>query len=685
MRNPPPAPPMATPPAQSPSPVRLRLVFDNRRLLRRSQREDGLRRCWLLVGPELATVADLSAHVAARFHLRRSCPGGIVLTMDGFSLPPFESTCIFRDKDIIRVKQKTCKSIVHHNDVHGIEDPEIVEKRPLPTDDKILAIEYQIDRSKHQEEVHCHHQPEDNSTSNHNLENGHTSSKRKWRDGDARIPESSKGKKLKMAKDTACDKVDTICQDRGRRGSKESKQSTIDIEAKKAAIQAEFSVELDGKEKAGRCNQTELICETEVAGQTTQSPKTSRSARRKKIKRQLRKKAKEQLKECGDCQKSPTAADFPSSSNQDDLPCPSSNENGLQLPFSRHEAEEEESDTSDDVVPVVVRPGHIRFEPAGELNTSLADETQATFAWSGTMSKKKGQKWGMNNSNKRMADIGKLGKIVGSNTEVNHLMINNKDEGNGFCHVSNQNVNESNHEEGKSSSEPLDFDGLYPLTRLPEEGDLIVYRLVELSSSWCPEISPYRVGKVLVYDLISMRIILLPVPEYPIITKEMTSEDKLDTPVDISPYKEDGSLEIEYSSLIDVRLLKGSEPVSAAPSTPIREAGKKGEPTVGEPVTLEKNKDIAHSQIGILVPNNTKDPEEAPEKKDNKVWEESSEIPKPDEVQENGWGTWKPNGSTSAWSYRAQRSSALGPTLALLRGKDGKGGKPKPPSRKYAR
>ncbi|CAM0882779.1 unnamed protein product [Alopecurus aequalis] len=680
---------MATPP----SPVRLRLLFDNRRLLRRAHREDGLRRCWLLLRPELATVADLSAHVAARFHLRRSCPGGIVFTMDGFALPPFESTCIFRDKDIVRVKSKTCKSIVHDNDIHCIEDPEIVENRLLPTNDKILAIEYRTDCSKHQEEeVHCDHQPEDNSTSNHNLENGHTSSKRKWRDGDARIPESSKGKKLKMAKYIGCDKVDDICQDRGRRGPKESKPSTIDIEAKKAAIQAEFTVELDETQKTGRCSQTELNCGTEVAGQTTQTSKTSRSARRKKLKRQLRKKAKQQWIE-----ESPTAADCSSSCNQDDLPCPSSNDNGLHLPFSRHEAEEEESDTSDDIVPVVVRPGHIRFEPAGELSTSLAKETQETFTWSGSISKKKGQKWGMNNSKKKRADISNLGKIVGINTEVNHLMVNSKDEENGFCHVSNQMVDESNHDvlarektvavEGKSTSEPLDFGRLYPLTRLPKEGDVLVYRLVELSSSWCPEISPYRVGEVLIYDLISTRIILLPVPEYPIIMKETAIEDELDTPVDISPYREDGSLEIEYSSLLDVRLLKGSESVSAALSTPIRETRKKGEPTVGEPVTLNKNKGIVHSQTEILVPNNTKDPEAAPENKHNKVWEESSEIPndKPDEVQENGWETWKPNASTSAWSYRAQRSSALGPTLALLRGKNDKGGKPKPPNWKYAK
>jgi hypothetical protein len=87
---------MATPPAESPSPVRLRLVFESRRLLRRAQREDGLRRCWLLLRPELATVADLSAHVAARFRLRRSCPGGIVFTV-GHSASPRTPLSPFAD------------------------------------------------------------------------------------------------------------------------------------------------------------------------------------------------------------------------------------------------------------------------------------------------------------------------------------------------------------------------------------------------------------------------------------------------------------------------------------------------------------------------------------------------------------------------------------------------------------
>ena len=54
----------------------------------------------------------------------------------------------------------------------------------------------------------------------------------------------------------------------------------------------------------------------------------------------------------------------------------------------------------------------------------------------------------------------------------------------------------------------------------------------------------FQVGKVLIYDPVSMRIILLPVPEYPIVTEENKPEDESDMFVDLSPYKEDGSLEV---------------------------------------------------------------------------------------------------------------------------------------------
>lgn len=51
-------------------------------------------------------------------------------------------------------------------------------------------------------------------------------------------------------------------------------------------------------------------------------------------------------------------------------------------------------------------------------------------------------------------------------------------------------------------------------------------------------------GKVLVYDPVSLRIILVPVQEYPITTEEKENKDESDMLVDLSPYKEDGSLEV---------------------------------------------------------------------------------------------------------------------------------------------
>ncbi|KAL6893449.1 hypothetical protein ACP4OV_007547 [Aristida adscensionis] len=676
---------MATPPAAAPAPVRLRLAFDDRRLLRRAQRHDGLQRCWLLLGPELATVADLAAHVVDYFRLRRSCPSGVVLSMDGFALPPFESTCIFRDNDVVRVKQKSCKNMVRHNDAHCIQDPEIVEKRPLPIDDEILAIEYKKDDNRQEGEQQGDHQHEENATVSHNIENGDTCSKRKWHDDDAGIAESSKKKKLKVTnpgKHIGCSKEDNIQQYPNQDGSKKSVSSSIDIEAKNAT-QPGTTVTLEEEQKPERPlqkirfgnffrnNQTELMYE--------KVPDCNPPSDAKK-----------------NVQESPLTVDCPSIINQDGLPCPSSNKNESHVPSSCHKIDDEGSDTSEDIVPVVVRPGHIRFVPSGRVpKKSPARDTQGTFQWSGTMSKTKGQKWGMNNSNKKNADVRyhDHARLHGCGTEAYQPVVDSNISGNGFRGATNEKVCEGSNdgslsmktiaEEGKSSGEPLDFESLYPLTRLPKEGDLIAYRLFELSSSWCPELSSYRVGKVLIYDPISLRIILLPVPEYPILTEENKCEEGSDMLVDMSPYKEDGYLEIDYSSLLDVRLLKGNDLVPTAVRTPSTETGKKVGSLADNPATLDKNKDI-EGQKEPLVLNNVKAPEATPEKTQNKGWEGNGEASKdkPD-GQENGWGTWPPNTSTSAWSLSALRSSVLGPTVSFLRGRNSQRGKPN--NRKYGK
>lgn len=94
------------------------------------------------------------------------------------------------------------------------------------------------------------------------------------------------------------------------------------------------------------------------------------------------------------------------------------------------------------------------------------------------MSKKKGQKWGMNNANKKNIDINNHARITGSSTEVNHHVVDSKMAKNGFCGVTDQKVGEGSinesesvktlAEEGTSTGEPLDFESLYPLTRLPK-------------------------------------------------------------------------------------------------------------------------------------------------------------------------------------------------------------------------
>lgn len=600
--------------------------------------------------------------------------------MDGFTLPPFESTCIFRDNDIIRVKQKSCRKQVGHNDVHCIRDHDIIEKMPLPVDDKILAIQDQRDGRKHQEEeAHDDHQLEENVTASHSIENNGTSSKRKWNDGVAEIPESSKGKRPKVK--NSGKHID--CSKEEHRGSKKLKLSVIDIEDKKATLNHETTTTLVDQQKAEGNNKTKLKCEANVADYNAQSDTKkleSRSARRKKIKRLMRQRGKLQTDK-NVHEDSLIAPDFPSSSNQDGLPVPSSNQNGSHVHFSSIKADEEESDTSDEIVPVVVRPGHIRFEPAGgEPDKSPAKELQGTFQWSATMSKKKGQKWGMNSSNKKNADIGYHAGIAGCSTEVNNHVMDIKVTENGFCAVNNRRNNEGSNIEMSSvqnianeekSSEPFNFESLYPLTRLPKEGDLIAYRLVELSSMLCPELSSYRVGKVLVYDPVSLRIILVPVQEYPITTEEKENKDESDMLVDLSPYKEDGSLEIEYSSLVDVRLLKGIETCNEVGSAP-----------AGRPVTLHKNEGNIESQKPPLVSNNTKGEERTLGKSESTVWEKNGEPSDKVDLLQNGWATWKQNASTSAWSYRALRSSALGPTMAILRGKNSQS---KPPNRKNAK
>lgn len=125
--------------------VRLRLVFPSRRriLTNSNQSQEELKRSWFLLNPTLLpTIADVSSHIARIFNLTHSCPHGISLSMDGFVLPPFESTCILKDKDLIRVKRNeggTSSGTVEVDGLDLINGEDVTAKNLVGTD--VLLLE----------------------------------------------------------------------------------------------------------------------------------------------------------------------------------------------------------------------------------------------------------------------------------------------------------------------------------------------------------------------------------------------------------------------------------------------------------------------------------------------------------------------------------------------------------------
>lgn len=115
--------------------VRVRVVFEGQHILSEAQKKEGLKKSWILFKPKhLKTISDLADYLFRIFHLHHSSPHGLVLSvslapspslisyveiiissfvyliilllqfllqMDGFVLPPFESTAVFKDNDVV--------------------------------------------------------------------------------------------------------------------------------------------------------------------------------------------------------------------------------------------------------------------------------------------------------------------------------------------------------------------------------------------------------------------------------------------------------------------------------------------------------------------------------------------------------------------------------------------------------
>ncbi|KAL9252976.1 Coilin-like protein [Drosera capensis] len=207
-----------------------------------------------------------------------------------------------------------------------------------------------------------------------------------------------------------------------------------------------------------------------------------------------------------------------------------------------------DSDVDREIAPIIVRPGHIRFTPyEKDGNIQQNQDLKGVFRCNGTTNKRKGQKWGTERQ------------------PAPHRYQQKNFNGD----LSDRKMKEKRPVDARS-----DFEKLVPLVDPPEQGDVIAYRLLELSSSFSPELSSFRVGKIQSVDPESNMILLIPVPEYPLQFEKKTDDDGCGDPglpFETSQYKDDGSLEIDFNSLVNARMVKRGNlgPAEASPHLPV--------------------------------------------------------------------------------------------------------------------
>ncbi|XP_061984826.1 coilin isoform X1 [Populus nigra] len=659
--------------------VRLRLVLDNAL----NTTTEGLRKCWILLKPRHKTISDLSSHILHVFDLHNACPHGLLLSMEGFALPPFESTCILKDKDIIRVKKKgsTSTEIIKIDD--GLNDSwnvvEIIDK-PLVTKGTNLLANEEFEKESGGYETESEEDVAEEVEDVENSPEVKTVSKKRKASKDLRCPKRKKTKSASAGKclevpenvgtDVCAEQNGTLSIVNADEKSNKSRKSTPDTKKRKKNKSAIAEKCLEVSENAGTSvctgqngtltivksherssKRTEATCNAKKSCQPEQNgngsvdaPHTlsgskkfpSRSARRKKAKRQW---LKEQLKAE---KKEQNQMQLFSKINQQSSKRDTQNVAEKSPELGSHKLSEEklrednqlgeqDSDVEGDVVPIVIRPGHIRFEPlkkGGDDQAVLQNHIPAeTFHWNGITSKKKGQKWGKERTvSCKRNDYNNFRKESSSSLSI---------------------------EEQTPVYDCTNFEELPLYASLPKEGDVIAYRVVELSSSWTPELSSYRVGKISKYDLESNIVILVQVPGYPVVPEKIDDETSAALP-ETSPYGEDGSLEIKFSTLHEVRLVRHGNLESAKSVAS------------GSNEVHVRDQD---SGTGFSPNNNHEANTSAQENEKRNPWEEINQaLTAKKELlsQEDGWKKTE-SSSRSPWSYKALRGSSLGRTIALLR------------------
>nr|GEU60771.1 hypothetical protein [Tanacetum cinerariifolium] len=624
---------------------------------------------WLLIEPQHhRTIDDVINHLLHIFNLYASCPNGILLSMEGYVLPPSESTRILKDNDIICVKR------------NAMALTEVIERevnRREAVDNGVLLLangEFDKETRGYQSESEEEISEEDPSPKE-------TASKK--RKASTKLRSSKKKKKKSVVMDDHEDKVvseDETTNNNGechptkiisketkpnkekRSGESETIIAKVDspkVKRKKkhrseglsGAVHEVVTIGIDNaingeslprkitsKKKSKRNEETDKenaetldkIVKDNVKGveQASTTPDEaikgpSRSARRKKAKRKWRRELANISQDEPETHLEPEVSKAEKKEanghpegllKQDQVPTKT-----VHTDVTEKEERKRNGNVATELVPCVVRPGHIRFEPLDEdKDIKQTDVPNVSFEWNGITSKKKGQKWGLEKYSNFQKDA----------------------------------YQDSIEEPSMLTELPVvdlnDFEKL-PLYSSPKEGDVIAYRVLELTSSWTPELTSFRVGKVSHYD--GNIVVLMPVPEYPIVL------DKMDEDIpDDSLYKDDGSLEIKFAALVDVRCVKQSNPdampaVTNGVDQALRVDGK-------ETASSSNNK-----------PNLSKDPSPVVTNKLGNTWNELAEAlrAKKSELLETISEETKGDSQWNKWSFRALKSSSLGPTMALLR------------------
>ncbi|XP_075504738.1 coilin-like isoform X1 [Primulina tabacum] len=784
---------------------RIRLVFKDDDILSEPQMLEGLNRSWVLLkSRQHVTVSDVASHLLHAFQLHRSCPHGLLLSMSGFALPSFESTCLLNDNETIRVrKRREILSIEGNDTANAAVELRAMEKQPAPNGTLLLASEefekekggYESDET----EVESDEEDENVLEDMEGPSGGNADPRNRKRKALEKLQDSKRKKQRAKASQIVANNVHTGKIENSHQGGVLTVQKILSQKEEKTCSDAKDNMEsneespapLDKSDlpMAGMKRNDEVqkndkaIDDAKISLKETKKV-PSRSARRKYAKRRWMREMTNIQKKNAVCeseglrnwkedqakaerkkvdvqskglqkwkkhqahsernivdgqpkgllywnqspQNSPLSGkkwqrnrtrwlrehpnqnndsdvhehitqisgdvhEQPTQNNDDAHEQPTHNdEDAHELPIQNGDTTNQsiqESDEEHEVVPIEIRPGHIRFEPfeKAEQDVQPNHVTLETIQWNGITSKKKGQKWGLANS-----------PLTSRN---------------GYKNTKNDNSKAFANEKREQPVGEIDFEKLLTLPGMPKEGDLLAYRILELSSTWTPELSAYRVGEVSFYNTESNQTILLPVSDYPIVSKK-ADEDGVE-PLDNSIYKDDGSLEIDFSSLVDVRVIKDGSSGPGNVDASLASEGPLDNKNASKPVSschINTQTVISSAETREL---NQSEETVPPTAKTGglDVWDQITEAldAKKEELsQESSWGKnpkklqlvertsfvknakkvqpsqrnrWMKNVMTvhpsvenipekqsparKSWSYKALRGSALGPTIDILR------------------